>query len=114
MTANDQRSAHWSKVREAKSTVGYAVRQFAHKDGLPKGLPRSHVQVLWFAPDGRRRDADSLGPFLKAALDGLVAYGCWPDDDSRHIHSTSTSVEVDRENPRIEIRVFATGSKATA
>ncbi len=106
LTANDQRRAHWTKVRAAKleveDTVGWCARA-----ELPKGLrlDRVWVTVTWFAPDGRVRDADSLAPFTKSALDALVRGGYLRDDNSKHVRSVQQQVRVDRERPRIVIEL---------
>ncbi len=61
--------------------------------------------MTWFAPDSRARDADSLGPFTKAALDALVKCGYLPDDNSTHVLSVRQQIRVDREHPRIVIEL---------
>ncbi|MGY5210094.1 RusA family crossover junction endodeoxyribonuclease [Nocardia gipuzkoensis] len=106
MTANDQRRAHWTRVRKAKSQVAEQVG-WAARQQLPRGLrlDRVSVRVTWYAPDARRRDSDGLGPFLKAALDALTAAGVLPDDDAAHVIETRQRVEIDRTNPRITIEL---------
>lgn len=106
MTANDQRRAHWGAVRKAKEQVENAVNALARQAGI-KNLGPSVVSVRWFAPDKRKRDSDSLGPFLKAVLDGLVGAGVWPDDHSDWVVETRMSIsKSETRNPRIEIRIW--------
>lgn len=52
---------------------------------LPKGCQRIAVTLVYEPPDRRRRDIDNLFATIKPAVDGLVAYGLVPDDDSRHV-----------------------------
>lgn len=104
MTANDQRRAHWTRVREAKRAAEQLVFASAKSAGLPKNLSPSHVSIIWFAPDKRRRDPDGLGPFQKACLDSLVHYGAFEDDDHTRILSTTTSIKHDGP-ARIEIHI---------
>ena len=104
MTSNDQRRAHWTHVRACKRHVADLVGWHALRDRVPP-VGSCRVTVTWFAPDAIRRDADSLGPFLKASLDALVGVGVLRDDCPPHVLSTTTAVEVDRANPRIEIRI---------
>lgn len=104
MSLNQQRRAHWTKVRTAKTQTEFWVRQAARQARLP-AMVQAHVEVVWFAPDKRRRDADSLAPFLKGCLDALVAGGWLPDDDHRHVPTVTMSIEVDTADPRIEVRV---------
>jgi len=105
MSSNDQRRAHWQKVRAIKKQVGDAVAWLARQQGI-KDVGPAAVEFIWFAPDKRRRDSDSLGPFVKAALDGLVQAGVFPDDHNGWVVKTSMSVvSTDTRNPRIEIHI---------
>lgn len=104
MTANQARSWHWSRQREAKRQAETLVFASAKSAGLPKNLAPSHVSIVWFAPDKRRRDPDSLACFLKACLDSLVRYGAFEDDSSEYILSTTTSIRHDG-TARIEIHI---------
>jgi crossover junction endodeoxyribonuclease RusA len=110
MTANDQRRAHWQKVRGAKKQVGDAVAWLARQQQI-KNVGPAEVSFVWFAPDKRRRDSDSLGPFVKAALDGLVEAGVFPDDHNGWVVKTSMAVvSSDTRNPRIEISIEEVGN----
>src|SRR5699024_6310847 len=64
MTLNEQRRAHWQQVRRAKAEAEQHIWVVAKAARLPR-MKRAHVEVVWFAPDKRRRDADALSPFLK-------------------------------------------------
>lgn len=59
-----------------------------HALRAPKGLIRANV-ILHYCPrtNQARMDEDGLSPTLKPALDGLVAYGMFADDDHRIVHS---------------------------
>ncbi len=104
LTANEQRRAHFrtiaSKKKEAAEPVAWLVKQ----QQIPL-LERVDVTVTWFAPDARRRDSDSLGPYMKAVCDALVGAGVLKDDDSRYVRQTAMRVETDRTRPRIEIEL---------
>lgn len=103
MSANDQRRAHYHQQAKAKREVGDAVAWLAKSQGL-HGLPPCIVTVIWYAPDRRRRDTDSLGFFLKSALDGLKQAGTWPDDHSDWVVQTRLGIDkTQTDNPRIEI-----------
>jgi len=110
MTANDQRRAHWQKVRATKKQVGDAVAWLARQQQI-KDVGPAEVSFTWFAPDKRRRDSDSLGPFVKAALDGLVQAEVFPDDHNGWVVKTSMAVvSSDTRNPRIEISIEEVGN----
>ncbi|MEV0357138.1 hypothetical protein AB0H71_13855 [Nocardia sp. NPDC050697] len=107
MSANDQRRAHWTRVREAKAEVGESVAWHAVAAKLPRFPFPVRVTVTWWAKDLRRRDPDAIAPFTKAALDGLVAAGVLADDDAAHVVSVSQEIRLDRERPRFTITITA-------
>lgn len=103
MTSNEQRRAQWHQVRTAKSRTATDVAWHAKAAKLPNLSGPVRVTVTWWAPNGRRRDPDSLGPWTKAALDALVSIGVLADDSARHVLSVTQQIRVDRDNPRITI-----------
>lgn len=106
MTANDQRRYTWQQVRKYKEQVSTVVYGLAKAAKIPQ-LGPSIVSCCWFAPDRRRRDADSLGPFIKAALDGLVKAGVWEDDHSDFVTEVRLSINKTQvKHPRLEILIL--------
>ena len=105
MSANDQRRAHWAVQAKAKKQVGDATYLAARQQNITNLRP-STVGCKWFTPDKRRRDVDSLYPFLKAVLDGLVHAGVFIDDHCGWVVETRTAIDMtDMKNPRIEVRI---------
>lgn len=104
MTSNDQRRADYRTVARKKKEAAEPVAWLVRQQQIPQ-LDRVDVTVTWFAPDARRRDSDSLGPYCKAILDALVGSGVLRDDDSRYVRQTAMRVEIDRTRPRIEIEL---------
>lgn len=106
LTSNEQRRAHWTKVRDAKRNTEMHAR-FALRRADIAVVPPVEVWVTWYAPDARRRDSDSLGPCLKACLDALVNADIGlSDDSSEYVTRSGCSVVVDRADPRIEITII--------
>ena len=67
----------------------------------------SAVLTVWYPPDRRRRDAGSCAPTTKAAIDGLVDAGVWPDDNPTHVIEERYRIgPIDRDNPRIELHLI--------
>ena len=113
MTSNDQRRAHWAKVRNEKAAMETEVWLAARRARLTPITTPVRVKIVWHPPNGIHRDSDSLGPFLKAALDSLVKAGILPDDNSRHVLSTTTAIGApDRDHPRIDIQITPEGNPA--
>jgi len=106
LTSNEQRRAHWTKVRDAKAATGLIAWAALYKADIAV-TPPVEVWVTWYAPDARRRDSDSLGPCLKACLDSIVKAGIGlPDDSSEYVRRSGSSVVVDRADPRIELSII--------
>lgn len=76
---------HWAA--KAKVTKRVRLEAAARAAGLrlPRGLGHVHSQLVWLAPDARRRDEDNLVATAKPAWDGLVDYGLVPDDEPRYM-----------------------------
>ncbi len=104
MTSNQQRRADYRTVARKKKEAAEPVAWLVKQQQIPL-LDRVDVTVTWFAPDARRRDSDSLGPYMKAVCDALVGAGVLRDDDSRYVRQTAMRVEIDRTRPRIEIEL---------
>lgn len=104
MTSNEQRRAHWTKVRSAKRDTELAAFYSLRRAKITVTTP-VEVHLTWFAPDNRRRDSDSLAPCLKAVLDAMVTAHVIPDDSSEYVRRSGCSVVVDRADPRIELSI---------
>jgi crossover junction endodeoxyribonuclease RusA len=72
-------------------------------------LPQVKLYATVYFPDQRRRDLDNYFPgVFKPALDGLVAAGVIPDDDTRYVPELpGLRFDFDHDNPRTEITITA-------
>lgn len=96
---------HYAQKAALTAQIRRAATQCARAAKIPPA-GRSAVTTVWFPPDKRRRDANSLVLTAKAAIDGLVDAGVWPDDDPAHVASETYRIgPVDRTDPRIEIHI---------
>ena len=96
---------HFARKAALTAEIRQAATWCAKAAKLPP-MGRSAVTTVWFPPDRRRRDANSLVLTAKAAIDGLVDFGVWDDDDPTHVASETYRIgPVDRTNPRIEILI---------
>ena len=106
MTPNSQRRAHWAQVAKAKSETELHIEAALNRAGLTRLDGPISVRVLWFAPDARRRDVDSLAVFLKAVLDTLQRKRVIADDHSGIVHDVRLGpIVVSRDNPRLEVHI---------
>jgi crossover junction endodeoxyribonuclease RusA len=79
-STNDDRTMHWAVrsrlVREWRDTTAIIARM---QKVQPQG-PSIVTIDLRFSRNGRRDPMNYVGTCLKAAIDGLVDAGVWPDD----------------------------------
>ena len=97
---------HWAA--KAKATKRYRIMSWAEAAEQDGGIARwkhATAQATFFFKVNRRRDRDNLLASLKPAFDGFVDAGVLADDAGL-IH-LPVEIDVDRENPRVEIAVAA-------
>ena len=89
----NKRHAHWAMLAQAKRHYRAACALQARLQGaLPMAAGRLWVNLTFYAPDRRRRDADNCLASMKAGLDGLAdVLGV---DDSKWKISFEVSAEV--------------------
>lgn len=97
-------SVHWSKKSEARDRIYWQITRALQQSPIAP-MQRGRVEIVQFAPDGLKRDADGLGLFRKSVLDALVKRKVFPDDNVRHVIDGGNRIEVDRQKPRMEIRI---------
>lgn len=90
LTTNKERSVHWS----SRASVVKAWREAFAWLALISKLPTNgsvgpcHIEAVPLT--GRRRGRQDVGaclPVVKAAIDGLVDAGVWPDDTPEFVRS---------------------------
>ena len=86
-----------------------AVKAYRQQTGIMTLLwqhlhwKRVTVQATFYFKTSRRRDGDNLLASLKPAFDGLVDAGVLVDDSG--ITHLPVTVKIDKENPRVELRI---------
>jgi Holliday junction resolvase RusA-like endonuclease len=109
---------HWRRVREAVQSYRNlchwkAIQVRNEWRGTPMPWPRAEVQLFWYHPVLRNRDADNATASAKAAMDALKRAGIIADDrilDEQDpvaigIITRLPRIAIDRERPRLEIWV---------
>ena len=107
LTMNDYRRVHWSAKVRAKREIHYRIKRALQTTPVPS-QSRARISIVQYAPDARIRDADDLNAFRKDALDALVMLGVFPDDNTNHVIDGGNTILLDRDHPRIEIRIEPT------
>ncbi len=77
----------------------------AAKDGERFEWQKASAKCSFYFPDARRRDEDNARASLKAAFDGIVKAGILADDSTRHLTHEPAEFGIDRDRPRVEIRI---------
>lgn len=87
---------------DSGNIVAAAIRQCMRGVRIEKPV---FIEYTWIEPS-RRRDKDNISSFgRKVIQDALVQCGVLKDDGWKHVVGFSDKFEVDRENPRIEVRI---------
>lgn len=89
------------KWLEKAKDEGVTVLKETGWEILKKEKAVAEVWVYW--PDRRRRDTHNLHKLLCDALEGVVV------EDDRWLLVRDMDFEVDRENPRVEVRAYRHG-----
>ena len=71
--------------------------------GLPK-LERIDLNIKWICRN-KRKDKDNIAAGTKFILDGLVEAGVINNDGWKEIGNITHSFAVDKDNPRVEVRI---------
>jgi len=67
--------------------------------------PMVKVEPVYFHKTERRRDQDNHIAMLKNVYDGIVDSGLVADDDWKHMERISPKFEIDKDFPRVELRI---------
>jgi len=89
LTVNKERAGHWSArspvVRRWRDAYGWLA--LAHKLPTDGTLGPCHIDAVPLVNGRARQDVAACLPVAKAAIDGLVDAGVWPDDSPAHVLS---------------------------
>lgn len=66
---------------------------------------RATISAAFFHRQKRRRDDVNALASLKSAYDGLVDAGLLVDDDAEHLTTLPATFAIDRDHPRVELRI---------
>lgn len=95
---------HWGSYSSLKKTNTQLVA-FCTKQATKQKYKKIDLEITWYCKD-RRKDKDNImAGGLKMILDGLVVAGVIQNDGWAHIGSINNHFEVDKNNPRVEIKI---------
>ena len=94
LTGNYRGTTRFNGFARVKEQAQWAIRK-----AKPQPVDAAVVSLHWRIPDRRRRDADNLGPTLKACLDALVAERVLADDSFRHVPTAACTIHEPNGQP---------------
>ena len=89
LTINKERAVHWSTRSPIVARWREAYGWLAHATNVPTdgSLGACHIDAVPLVRGRRRQDVAACLPVVKAAIDGLVDVGVWPDDTPEFVLS---------------------------
>jgi len=95
---------HWGSYSSLKKANTQLVA-FCTKQATKRRYKKIDLDITWYCKD-RRKDKDNImAGGLKMILDGLVVAGVIKNDGWSEIGSINNHFEVDKDNPRVEIKI---------
>ena len=88
--------------RDTQELIGWYIR--AQLQGI-RIEQRVRLEYLWVEPN-RRRDMDNIAFAHKFVQDALVEQGVLGGDGWRYISGFADAFDVDRQRPRVEIKII--------
>ena len=88
--------------RDAEDRIAIAVRQCMRGIRIEKPVEICYVWVV----KNERTDRDNIAFAKKFVQDALVQCGVLKDDGWKYVVGFSDRFEVDRDNPRIEVKIM--------
>lgn len=102
--AENAARTHWSVARKLKKDNTDLVMWECKAQKIKPLQGQARVEVTFYEKD-LKRDADNVIGGLKYILDGIVNAGVFKNDTRKLVKLFIMPVELDRQNPRIEIKL---------
>lgn len=102
---NELGAGHWARrgriKREAMEAVGWIIKA----NGIQPITSKVQVEIRCYEQNRRRDDDNVTSGASKIILDALQNIGILKGDGQKYVRCVKHPVEVDCENPRIEITI---------
>lgn len=95
---------HWGSYSSLKKANTQLVA-FCTKQATKQKYKKIDLEITWYCKDKRKDKDNIMAGGLKMILDGLVVAGVIQNDGWAHIGSINNHFEVDKNNPRVEIKI---------
>jgi len=104
-TIIDESKKHWAEYSRIKRKYTDMVAWLAKGKGKFKKID---LDITWICRN-KRKDKDNIAAGVKFILDGLVQANVIENDGWKQIGDIVHRFEVDKDNPRIEVRIKEAG-----
>lgn len=102
---NELTRGSWQKGHGVKSkamdTVGWIIKGRY----LRPVVGKAQIEIRCFEPNKKRDPSNVRSGAEKIILDALQIQGIIKNDNWRWLHDTPAVVEIDRQNPRVEVKI---------
>lgn len=102
----DLERGHWSKAAVLKKqwteSIYWEIKLQKPRIVIEK---ISFLMIDWYVKDNKK-DADNIVFAKKFILDAMVLARIIPNDSRKYLSKFIDEVKVDKNNPRVEIRIF--------
>ena len=95
---------HWGSYSSLKKANTQLVA-FCTKQATKRRYKKIDLDITWYCKNKRKDKDNIMAGGLKMILDGLVVAGVIQNDGWAHIGSINNHFEVDKDNPRVEIKI---------
>ena len=100
------RNNRFSSASQKKSQMQIVTEAIIADEAFRKLRFEKKVNIyVSFIEKSSRRDIDNITSANKFILDSIVNYGILIDDSQKYVTKIVSEVFVDKENPRIEVRL---------
>lgn len=102
---NELNHGHWAARQRVKSEAMNKVGWTAKATKLKPIRSKVNIKIRCYEPNRRRDDDNVTSGASKVILDALQNCGIILGDGQKYVRCTKYPVEVDKENPRVEVTV---------
>jgi len=95
---------HWGNYSTLKKTNTQIVA-YCTKQATKRKYKKIDLDITWYCKDKRKDKDNIMAGGLKMILDGLVVAGVIKNDGWSEIGSINNHFEVDKDNPRVEVKI---------
>ena len=95
---------HWGSYSSLKKANTQIVA-YCTKQATKRKYKKIDLDITWYCKDKRKDKDNIMAGGLKMILDGLVVAGVIQNDGWAHIGSINNHFEVDKNNPRVEVKI---------